>query len=216
MDLPFDIDNYHRVFSKYPKCLMESQGRLYGWWYFGNTYARVKGYHGEYPKSYLSRVRALFPKHKNVLHLFGGTVTPQEGEITVDINPDLNPSVCCKAEELSQHFKPNAFDSIWADTPYDAKNAKIYGYPLPNKRLVLRECRKVIKEKGILLWMDTMVPIFRKVDWNLIGTIGLFNSTNHVIRVVAIFQASSNKEHEEGLKNEKPRIRLERFNIQNQ
>lgn len=197
--MAFDIDNYHRVFKKYPKCLMESDGRIYGWWYEGNQFKRTEGYHGQYPPSYIKRVKALFPNHKKILHLFGGVITPNENEPTFDINPELNPSVCGKAEELGNHFERDSFDAIYADTPYDIKNAKIYGYPLPNKRLVFRECRKVIKEGGVLIWLDTMIPIFRKIEWNLLGTIGLFNSTNHVIRVVAIFQATTDKEYEEGL-----------------
>jgi SAM-dependent methyltransferase len=203
MTLPFDIENYHKVFSKYPKCLMESEGKLYGWWYEGNQFKRKEGYHGQYPPSYLKRVKALFPNHTRVLHLFGGVVIPSKNEITFDINPNLHPTICGKAEELGIHFERNSFDAIYADTPYDAKNAKIYGYPLPNKRLVLRECRKIIKEDGVLLWMDIMIPIFRKIEWNLMGTIGIFNSTNHVIRVVAILQASKDEIYDKATNDER-------------
>jgi hypothetical protein len=188
MTLPFDIDNYHRVFKKYPKCLMESDGKVYGWWYFGNLYKRVKGYHGEYPPSYLRRMRALFPEQSPVLHVFGGTVPPAEGEIKIDINPKLRPDVCCNVQALP--FKVGTFGIVYADPPYTKEDARKYGYKLPNMRLVLRSIRRVTKPGGILVWMDTKVPIFRKLDWELLGTIGLFTGTNRVVRVCSIFQAT--------------------------
>jgi hypothetical protein len=206
--LPFDIDNYHKVFNKYPKCLMESEGRVYGWWFVGNYFKRKKGYLGEYPPSYLKRVRALLPECKDILHLFGGTVTPEEGEITVDINPELKPSVCCDAETIGSVFKRNSFGAIFCDPPYNPMYADRYGYKHPNKKMVFRECRKIIRENGIMVWLDIIIPIFRGFEWNLIGTIGLFNSTNHMVRCVSIFQATSDEDYEKGLIEEETKRKL--------
>ena len=187
----FDINNYHKIFKKYPKCLMESEGRVYGSFWIGNYYKRTAGYHGEYPPSYLKRMYALFPDRFPVLHIFGGTVPKSETEFTVDINPELNPSVCCSAEQVGNVFKDKTFPIIYADPPYTKQDANKYGYKMPNNRLVLRSLRKIVKDDGILVWLDTKVPIFRKIDWSLIGMISLFTGTNRVIRAISIFQASN-------------------------
>jgi hypothetical protein len=199
--LAFDIDNYHKTFKNYPKCLMETAGRIYGWWYFGNLYKRVKGYHGEYPPSYLRRMKALFPDLAPVLHVFGGTVPQAEGEVTTDINPKLKPMVCCNAQALP--FKLNTFKIVYADPPYTKEDARKYGYKMPNTRLVLRSIRSVVEEDAILVWMDLRVPLFSKYYWELIGTIGLFTGTNRVVRTCAIFRASKDVKYQEGLELER-------------
>jgi hypothetical protein len=206
----FDIDNYHRVFKQFPECLMESRGRVYGIWMIGNFYKRKIGYHGEYPPSFLKRIHALFPERKKVLHLFSGTLTDYPGASTIDLNPEYNPTVVGNVLDVSEHFPKEKFSLIIADPPYSKKDATIYGVSLVNKRLVLREVRKVVEPDGILVWLDTGVPIFRKIDWNLIGMVGVFCGTNRTFRVVTIFQAST------GAQNEEPRGRLKKFNIQNQ
>lgn len=190
MLLPFDIDNYHKVFKHYPKCLMESEGRVYGSFFIGNYYKRAEGYYGEYPPSYMKRMRALFPNRKPALHLFGGTVQPESDEYTIDLNESLKPSVVGNALEIDKTFKPKTFSIIYADPPYSQADAKKYGFKMPNTRLVLRAARQAVKDDGILVWLDLRVPIFRKVDWKLIGLISLFTGTNRAIRAISIFQAS--------------------------
>jgi hypothetical protein len=195
--LPFDIDNYHRVFKKYPKCLMESAGRVYGQFFIGNYYKRKEGYHGEYPPSFLERIYALFPNREKVLHLFSGTIKDEGRSTTVDINPEMNPSIVCNVTEVSQHIPPKSFPLVICDPPYSKKDAQIYGTTLVNKRLALREARKVTQDGGILVWLDTQVPIYRKLDWKLTGMIGIFCGTNRVIRVATIFQAEENFSEEQ-------------------
>lgn len=188
--LPFDIDNYHRVFKKYPKSLMQSGDRVYGVWLIGNYYKRKEGYHGEFPPSFLERIYALFPDKESILHVFAGTIKDGRKVTTVDLNPDLNPTIVCDAVKMSDHLAPNSFDLVIADPPYSKKDAKIYGLPLVNKRLALREIRKVTKTDGILVWLDLQTPIYRKVDWELLGMIGISCGTNRAFRVATIFQAS--------------------------
>jgi hypothetical protein len=197
MNLSFDIDNYHKVFNKYPKCLMQSGGRVYGIWMVGNLYRRQFGYYGEYPRGYLKRVRALFPNHKPALHLFGGTVTPEEDEYTFDINHKLAPRFIGDANKLDKIFRKGVFSIIYADPPYTPADAKKYGYKMPNKRLVVRAAREIVKENGILIWLDVRVPIYRKKDWTLIGMIMLYTGTNRVVRVISIFQATPTEKENE-------------------
>ena len=199
MELPFDIDNYHNVFNKYPKCLMKSEGRVYGQIFIGNYYKREHPYYGSYPPSYLKRMRALFGNRKPALHLFGGMVDAEEGEDTVDINPDLNPTYCCEATTIDQHLPNRFYEIAYVDPPYSKQDSLKYGFAYPNKKMVLRSCRKVIKENGICIWLDVAVPIFRKIEWNLIGMIGVFTGTNRVLRSAIIFQATTDVVYEKGL-----------------
>jgi hypothetical protein len=198
--LPFDIDNYHRVFKKYPKSLMQSGDRVYGVWLIGNYYKRKENFHGEYPPSFLERIYALFPNRESVLHLFSGTIKDGKTSTTVDINPDRNPTIVCDVKEVSNYLESKSFQLVIADPPYSKKDAKIYGVPLVNKRLALREARKVTEDGGILIWLDLQTPIYRKIDWNLLGMIGISCGTNRAFRVATIFQATSvEEEHNEQL-----------------
>jgi hypothetical protein len=210
MEVPFDIDNYHRIFKDYPKCLMESAGRVYGQYFIGNYYKRKNGYYGEYPPGYLKRIRALFPNRKPALHLFGGTVEPEEDEFTVDINPERNPSVCCEATEIHKYFDKDTFEIIYADPPYSKVDAEKYGYAYPNKKMVLRACRKIAKQGSVLVWLDTSVPIFRKGEWNLLGMIGVFTGTNRVLRSATLFEASKDKTYQEFLEAEDQKSKLKK------
>ena len=186
----FNIDNYHKTFKLYPKCLMESAGRVYGVWMTGNYYKRTEGYHGEYPPSYIKRVKALFPNRSPVLHVFGGTVPSSETDHTVDLNPDLNPTFLGKAEDVDRLVGENKYPLIMADPPYTKDDANKYGYPMPNNKQVFRSLRKVATDDGVLVWLDLRVPIFRKIDWSLLGMILLFTGTNRVVRAISIFEAA--------------------------
>lgn len=203
----FDIDNYHKTFKQYPKCLMESAGRVYGWIFIGNYYKRENPYYGAYPPSYLKRMRALFPGRKPALHLFGGMVTPEEDEYTVDVNPEMNPSVCCDAVSIGSHFPRNKFNIVYADPPYSKADAEKYGFKYPNKKMVIRACREVSTEDAILIWLDTSVPIFRKAEWNLIGMVGIFTGTNRVLRAATMFKASKDTAYDEFLESEEKKNR---------
>jgi hypothetical protein len=203
MSLPFDIDNYHKVFNKYPKCLMESGGHVYGMWYIGWLYKRKIGYYGEFPPSYLKRVHALFPKQERILHLFAGTIEDYPGATTVDINPDLKPTIVDDVLNISKHIPRGTKNIVIADPPYSKKDAIRYKTPLVNKKLVFREARKVVEEGAIMVWLDTGVPIFRKVEWNLIGMIGVYCGTNRVARFSSIFQASTDECYDKFMEEEK-------------
>lgn len=187
--LAFDIDNYHKVFKKYPKSLMLSGDRVYGVWLIGNYYKRKEGYHGEYPPSFLERIYALFPGRHKILHMFSGTIKGDREVTTVDINPELNPSVVCNVTEMANFLPNEHFELVVADPPYSRKDADIYGVPLVNKRLALREARKVTQKGGVLVWLDTQTPIYRKLDWNLLGMIGVSCGTNRAFRVATLFES---------------------------
>jgi len=195
---------YNTKFPKWSKLHVHNK-LIYGFWLIGawhNT-ANERGitFYGAYPPHYLERVRALFPDCRKVLHLFSGVVEKQyEGEVTFDINPECNPDICGDVRKLRHYFSEGEFDLILADPPYEVKVFKIYGYEPFSKPAVIKDCHYITKKGGFLVWLDTRFPSFSKKQWNVIGTIGLIQSTNHRVRMVTIFQKVIGKGGKNGRK----------------
>lgn len=185
-------ENFSRCFPQYSP-LMVHNDRLYGFWLIGRWYASDRSFYGSYPPSYLKRVRSLFPDCERVLHLFSGAVKDVRfNEVTYDIKPDYHPTVCDDVRNLLEHFT-SEFDLILADPPYEAKDFKKYGCKLFNKAKVVKDCSLIVKPGGFLVWLDTILPMFSKKNWQLYGLIGLVQSTNHRTRVISIFQKDRSK-----------------------
>jgi len=194
LDIAF---NYNQTFPKYPPLVTWKSERkvndkyrswLYGYWEIGNDY-RGSGYHGSYPPSFLKRIYSMFPedKYPRVLQLFSGSLKKGERGIRFDINPKLKPDVCGDAERLSKYFTKK-FHLIIADPPYTEEDALKYGNPMVSRNRVVKECYKMLRKGGILVWLDMVKPMYRKDELNHIGSIGLARSTNHRVRTVFIYE----------------------------
>ena len=159
---------------------------LDGVWLLGNNY-KGSGLYGSYPPNYLKRIMSLFPDAKRILHLFSGSL--QKGNyIRFDINKPSD--IIGDAHKLP--FKPNSFDLILADPPYSLEDAKHYGKPLINRNKVVFQCSSILEPKGYLVWLDQVLPMFKKENLNLCGLIGIVRSTNHRFRIVSIFKKQEN------------------------
>ena len=186
----WDIENHLRLFPH--ASMHEHEGRLWGHWMIGNNYKRKHGYHGEYPPSYIERVKSLFPGGRNCLHVFSGSVDCEE-DATFDINPDSGADWVGNAEEIGDILGLSRIQMIMADPPYTTNDAKIYGYKMPRKNIVMQQLRKIIARDGVLVWLDTRRPMYRKVEWRLSGIIGLDCGTNRIYRGVFIFEPEGGK-----------------------
>src|SRR5262249_17532016 len=148
---------------------------LSGTWVLGNDY-RGSGYYGAYPPAYLSRIETLFPDQRDVLHLFAGSLprAASRHRVTVDLRrvPGVIPGVQADAPALP--FLPASFDVCYCDPPYSAADAARYETPLPNRKAVLLELHRVIRPGGFLVWMDTVLPMYRKTMWQWCGAITLW------------------------------------------
>ncbi|KKM78558.1 hypothetical protein LCGC14_1358800 [marine sediment metagenome] len=173
---------YHRAFPKWPPLRSDARW-LDGMWVMGNNY-RGSGYYGAYPPNYLERVMALFPDAEAVLHLFSGSL-PQGDYLRFDIQG--NPEVVGDAHRLSSYICQR-FDLVLADPPYSNEDAAHYGNPLVNRNTVLRECGKVLLPGGFVVWLDQVLPMFRKDTLHLCGLVGIVRSTNHRFRIASIFK----------------------------
>ena len=172
---------YNSTFPKFPP-LRADERWLDGMWVMGNNY-RGSGYYGSYPPQYLRRLLALFPDADRILHLFSGSL-PAGEYVRFDAKGG---DVTGNAEQLSAYFRER-FDLILADPPYSAEDANHYGLPMVNRNKVLKECGRVLQAGGYLVWLDQVLPMFRKDRLHLCGLIGIVRSTNHRFRVVSIFK----------------------------
>jgi len=184
-------ENYNRTFERYSRLawLQASDRWLWGVWIIGNNYSNKNKYYGEYPPGYLDRVMSLFPdidEDNEILHLFSGSLDESVEGIRVDINPELKPDIVGDAEKLSE-FLPFSPKLIIADPPYSEEDAKHYGTCMVNRNKVVQECAKVLKPGGFLVWLDQVIPMYRREELELVGTI-VIRSTNHRVKMVFILQ----------------------------
>lgn len=182
------IKNYHKV-TGYPESLfIGGDGRIIGTWIMGNNYKAKQDFYGSYPHGYLQRVRALFPDKENVLHLFSGKVDTSiiPGK-TVDINPDNSPDYIDDAQTL-QKVPLEDFDLVMADPPYSVEDCDHYKTTMIKRNVVMRRLGERLKGGTYVVWLDQVLPMFRKIDFGIVGVIGMVKSTNHRFRVITIFE----------------------------
>lgn len=181
------VNNYVKE-TGYPRSLFVSEdGRLVGTWIMGNAYGVKSGYYGGYPHGYLRRIKALFPDKHNALHVFSGRVDQSAwpGD-TVDLNPDMEPTYLDDAQSLER--VPLAdYDIILADPPYSVEDAEHYQPTMVKRNKVLKALTGV-RAGTPVVWLDQVLPMYRKDEWRVIGVIGMVKSTNHRFRVVTIFE----------------------------
>lgn len=192
-----NIEEYNKNRGIYSG-LIDHNGSICGFWLIGTWYGtspKGKYYYGTYPPSYLKRMKLLFSKEfeGKVLHLFSGILqSDKKNIVTMDIKPEpvkgIKPDVVGDAQEVEEYFSEDTFDLIMADPPY-GDNYKKYGTEKISRKKVIRKCALIIKNRGYLVWLDTIMPQWRKKDgWQYKGSIGLCPSTNHRVRVATILQ----------------------------
>jgi hypothetical protein len=144
-------------------------------------------YYGGYPAGYLRRIRALFPDKRRVLHLFSGKVdlAALPGD-TVDINADLRPTYVDDAQKL-ENVPLDTYDLILADPPYSIEDAERYQTTMIKRNAVMRALQGVAAGTHIV-WLDQVLPMYRKDAFAIDAVIGMVKSTNHRFRVVTIFR----------------------------
>ena len=188
MDWAERIDSYCRL-TKFPRSLfVAGDGRVVGTWIMGNDYRVKSGYYGGYPAGYLKRVAALFPDRRRVLHVFSGKVDlgSMPGD-TVDSNPAMTPTWLADAHDLS--MVPLAhYDLVLADPPYSVEDAERYQTSMVRRNVVMRSLAAGLSAGARVVWLDQVLPMYRKDEWAIEAVIGMVKSTNHRFRVTTIFR----------------------------
>jgi hypothetical protein len=178
----------YRELTKLPLSLFIGEdGRIVGMWIMGNDYRVQSAYYGGYPAGYLRRVKSLFPDKSRVLHLFSGKVdTEVMPGATVDINPENAPDYVDDAQTLEKVPLPS-FDLVLADPPYSVEDCERYQTTMVKRNKVMAALGTRLSAGAHVVWLDQVLPMFRKDQFNLVGVIGMVKSTNHRFRVVTIF-----------------------------
>tara|TARA_R100000734_G_scaffold6948_1_gene5761 strand:- start:7369 stop:7926 length:558 start_codon:yes stop_codon:yes gene_type:complete len=183
MDLQNIVDNYHKAFPKFPKTLFLSDNCIIGLWVMGNNYTTKTDLYGAYPYGYLKRIYSMFPLVKGKsLHLFSGSLPDSDEYDKVDYNVGIT------AEEMSDILPNNFYERIYADPPYSVEDCERYGCCMIKRNVVFKECCKVMKQGGYLIWLDQVLPNYKKIEWDIVARIGMVKSTNHRFRVITIFR----------------------------
>lgn len=187
------IVNYVRE-TRFPRSLFISgDGRVVGTWIMGNDYRVRSSYYGGYPAGYLRRVAALFPDRRRVLHVFSGKVDlgAMPGD-TVDCNRALDPTYVADAHDLRD--VPLAdYDLVLADPPYSVEDAERYRTTMVKRNVILRSLAAGMRPGARVVWLDQVLPMYRKDEWAIEAVIGMVKSTNHRFRVTTIFRRLESK-----------------------
>jgi hypothetical protein len=181
------ISNYVRE-TGFPKSLfVAGDGRVVGTWIMGNDYRVKSEYYGGYPAGYLRRIRSLFPDKRRVLHLFSGKVdlSALPGD-TVDINAGLSPTYVDDAQRLD-HVPLGEYDLVLADPPYSIEDAERYQTSMVKRNTVMRALQR-LPIGAHVVWLDQVLPMYRKDAFEQEAVIGMWKSTNHRFRGITIFR----------------------------
>lgn len=187
------IENYGKV-TGFPRSLYVAEdGRVVGTWIMGNDYRVKSGYYGGYPAGYLRRIAALFPDRRKVLHVFSGKVdlAAMPGD-TVDVNPSMAPTWLADAHNLAS-VPLDTYDLVLADPPYSVEDAERYQTTMVKRNVVMRSLAAGLSPGARVVWLDQVLPMYRKDEWTVEAVIGMVKSTNHRFRVVTIFQKLGTK-----------------------
>ena len=182
------IDHYTHQTGFPTSLFVAGDGRVVGTWIMGNDYRVKSTYYGGYPAGYLRRVKALFPDKRRVLHLFSGRVDTEAfpGD-TVDITAALSPTYVADAHTLID--VPVAdYDLIMCDPPYSVEDADHYQTTMVKRNVVMSRLGEVAAPGTHVVWLDQVLPMYRKMQWSVEAVIGMVKSTNHRFRVMVVFR----------------------------
>ena len=63
-----------------------------------------------------------------------------------------------------------------------------YKCSMIKRNVVFNECYKILQKEGILIWLDQVLPNYKKKEFKIIARIGMVKSTNHRFRIITIFK----------------------------
>jgi 16S rRNA G966 N2-methylase RsmD len=136
----------------------------------------------------LRRIKALFPDKQQVLHLFSGRVDLAElPGTTVDCNPEVEPDILDDAQRLEK-VPVEHYDLVLADPPYSVEDCDHYQCSMIKRNVVLRALGEQLATGAHVVWLDQVLPMYRKAEFKVIAYIGMVKSTNHRFRVITIFE----------------------------
>jgi hypothetical protein len=171
MDWSQRIENYERATGKPRSLFLSGTEQVVGTWLMGNAY----GEEGDYPAGYVRRVRSLFPDKQRVLHVYSDGRDDLPGEFARTLR-GLN------AKPIEN------FDLVLCDPPYSRESANLRGDPKVQRQKTLNALAERLPEGARVLWLDQILPHYRKNQLEVEGNVGVVKSANHRFRVLTIFR----------------------------
>lgn len=141
-------------------------------------------YYGGYPEGFLWRARVLVPGR--IVHLCGGTVQPTEQDFTVDLNPDLRPSLVADARDTG--LPDDSFDGCLIDPPYTPDDAAKYGCEYPQPADLVREGYRLVRPGGRVGLLHYVVPRPPAKDAKLVAMVSVVVGFGNRARVFTVFE----------------------------
>lgn len=168
---------------------------IYGKWVVGALFKNATRYPGAYPRTYVERVRAMFPDVPayRLLHAFAGSL-PKGPYLRLDSNADLRPrpeligSIYDLGALLAARRRRPRIRLVMADPPYPGQARKLYGTKQVETWRVFRTMAAALDPGAHVVWLSTEVPLYRKAEWHHYGSITLVRSTGNAVREVSIFE----------------------------
>ena len=81
-----------------------------------------------------------------------------------------------------------SYDIVLADPPYSVEDAERYRTTMVKRNRIMRRLAESCKPGTHVVWLDQVLPMYRKTEWSVVGVIGMVKSTNHRFRVITIFE----------------------------
>lgn len=133
-------------------------------------------YPGSFPRGLVQMVQRRWWGQKR-LWMFAG-VHKDAGQTTVDIKPELKPSVVANCEVLP--FADESFDFVFVDPPYSKEESEaLYSLPYCSIPKVLNEMARVTRAGGYALFLHRLIPLrypifsphFKRLE--IVGLVGI-------------------------------------------
>jgi hypothetical protein len=121
-----------------------------------------------------------------VLHLFAGKVdlTAFPGD-TLDCNPALAPTWCCSAETCDG-VPLHQYDIVLANPPQQRERRRALRTCMVNRNKVVQTLAAGLPAGALIVWLDQVLPMYRKAELKIEAVIGIVGSTNH--RFLTVFR----------------------------
>ena len=104
----------------------------------------------------------------------------------MDISPELKPTYVDDAQTL-ERVPLDRYDLVLADPPYSVEDADHYRTTMVKRNVVMRALQR-LPIGAHVVWLDQVLPMYRKDCFEQEAAIGMWKSSNHRFRGITIFR----------------------------
>jgi 16S rRNA G966 N2-methylase RsmD len=86
-----------------------------------------------------------------------------------------------------EHVRLEHYDLVLADPPYSIEDCARYGTSMVKRSRVMQALQR-LSPGAHVVWLDQVLPMYRKDAFAIEATIGMWKSTNHRFRGITVFR----------------------------